>query len=53
MPGFASRGRESVRAVAQYLLAGEDSKVVVERSRLAIDLKYTTDGYKTILDPDG
>jgi quinoprotein glucose dehydrogenase len=54
MPGFASLGRESVRAVAQYLLAGEETKLVLERPEASpIDLKYTHDGYNRFLDPDG
>jgi quinoprotein glucose dehydrogenase len=54
MPGFASLGRDSLRAVAQYLLAGEETKLVLERSEASpIDLKYTHDGYNRFLDPDG
>lgn len=54
MPGFASLGRESIRAVEEYLLAGEEGKVVIERSGPSmIDLKYTHDGYNRFFDPEG
>jgi len=45
MPVFASLGRESVRAVAQYLIAGAETKLVSNDRSFAIDLKYTHDGY--------
>ena len=54
MPGFASLGRESVRAVAQYLLARRRTKVSSKDPRLSpMDLRYTHDGYNRFLDPEG
>ena len=52
MPGFASLGRDSVQAVAQHLLGGEDMKVASERPS-PLDLRYRFEGYNRFLDPDG
>jgi quinoprotein glucose dehydrogenase len=52
MPGFASLGRESVQAVAQYLLSGDETKVSLERSGPSpMDLRYRFDGYKPVPGP--
>ena len=54
MPAFASLGEPAIKALTDYLLDRGDTEAVVERgSKAAVELKYTMDGYKKFLDPDG
>lgn len=53
MPPFGQLGGEAVRALARYVLAGEDASVTVASKPSPIDQKYTHDGYNKFLDPDG
>lgn len=54
MPGFPALSDEATRAVARYLLTGEDVKITPENAGPAtIELKYTIDGYNRFFDPDG
>ncbi len=54
MPGFRTFTNLEMRALARYLMTGEDSKV--KRSpagRSPFEQKYQADGYNKFLDPDG
>ncbi len=53
MPGFAHLGGGAIRAIARYLIAGEDIEAGAETTRPELELKYSTDGYNKFLDPDG
>ena len=54
MPGFASLGEPALRALAVFLLKGEDREVEIESGfKPPIELKYTFDGYNQFTDPDG
>ncbi|MFN8006310.1 MAG: PQQ-binding-like beta-propeller repeat protein [Terriglobia bacterium] len=54
MPGFASLGTPALKALAVFLLKGEDQEVEIETGfKPPINLKYTFDGYNQFLDPDG
>src|SRR5947208_16852624 len=54
MPGFPQLPGSAMRAIAQYVLTGEDTKVAAAAaSKYPIDQKYVTDGYNRFLDPDG
>lgn len=54
MPGFASLGTPALKALAAFLLKGEDTEVEIETGyKPPIELKYTFDGYNQFLDPDG
>lgn len=54
MPGFAHLQNPGIRAVARYILTGEDESVSAPGAPPSpIDLKYATDGYNKFLDSDG
>jgi quinoprotein glucose dehydrogenase len=54
MPGFGQLGRDAVRAITRYVMAGEDLAVTATKAPPSpIDLEYTHDGYNKFLDPDG
>jgi quinoprotein glucose dehydrogenase len=54
MPGFPQLPAPAMRAIAQYVATGEDSKVASGgHSQYPIEQKYVTDGYNRFLDPDG
>ncbi len=55
MPGFARLGADGIRALAHYIVTGEDIKTVVgEGGKLSpIDQKFTFDGYNKFLDAEG
>jgi quinoprotein glucose dehydrogenase len=54
MPGFPQLPGTAMRAIAQYLLTGEDTKITPpSESKYPIDQKFVTDGYNKFLDPDG
>jgi quinoprotein glucose dehydrogenase len=52
MPSFARLGHDGLDAVIHYLLNGENISVHTEASS-SVFMKYTNDGYKKFLDPDG
>jgi quinoprotein glucose dehydrogenase len=52
MPSFASLGGSAVRAIANYVMNGEDVKVKSTESAHSF-MKYLNDGYNRFLDPDG
>jgi quinoprotein glucose dehydrogenase len=52
MPAFASLGTKAVRAIASYLLTGEDVKVESTASA-QLFMRFLNDGYNRFLDPDG
>lgn len=54
MPAFARIGGDAIRAIATYILTGEDTKASSAESKPSpMDLKYTMDGYNKFLDPEG
>lgn len=54
MTGFSNLPREALRAITEFLLTGNDTTAVKDAEQPSpIDLKYTTDGYNRLLDPDG
>jgi quinoprotein glucose dehydrogenase len=53
MPAFAHLNSESLRAMTRFVMAGEDLQVKQSAAPSSLDLKYTHDGYKKFLDPDG
>ncbi len=53
MPAFANLPQPAVRALARYLLYGEDRQVQNSGEPSPIDLKYGIDGYNRFLDPEG
>jgi quinoprotein glucose dehydrogenase len=54
MPGFPTLNGEATKAIARYLLMGEDAKITpVETATSPTDLKYTIEGYTRFLDKDG
>ena len=53
MPGFGHIGRDAVRALAAYVMFGEDTEASVEGAPSPIDQKYGIDGYNKFLDPGG
>ncbi len=53
MPAFRHLGLDAVKAVADYVLYGDDSETAKTAGPSPIDLQYTTDGYNKFLDPDG
>ena len=54
MTGFSLLPREALRAITEFLMTGKDTATVNEAEQPSpIDLKYTTDGYNRLLDPDG
>jgi quinoprotein glucose dehydrogenase len=55
MPGFAHLKEPSLRALAAFLMKGENKEVIQQVSDppSPIDLKYDMDGYNKFLDPDG
>ena len=52
MPSFARLGYTSIRAILDFVVKGDDTKVAAARQS-AVELKYLSDGYKKFLDPDG
>ncbi len=52
MPAYRSLSRDAIRALARYLLAGEDERVAAARPS-KFDVPYTIDGYNKFLDPQG
>jgi quinoprotein glucose dehydrogenase len=54
MTGFSTLPPEALRAITRFLLSGDDTPAVKDAEQPSpIDLKYTTDGYNKLLDPDG
>jgi quinoprotein glucose dehydrogenase len=56
MPAFPKLRGEPLRALAEYLTTGKDAAVSAEpdtRDAWPIELRYTLDGYRKFLDPDG
>ena len=53
MPGFGHLGGDAIRALATYIMFGEDTEAAVEGASSPIDQKYRIDGYNKFLDPDG
>lgn len=54
MPGFAHLPSEGIRAIARYLVLGEDTAIGAKAGGPSpFELKYTHDGYNKFLDPDG
>ena len=54
MTGFSLLPREALRAITEFLITGNDTAAVKDAEKPSpIDLKYTTDGYNRLLDPDG
>lgn len=51
MPGYQQLGEPAIRALAAFLLRGENS--VVRANVPGAALKYTTDGYNKFLTPEG
>ena len=53
MPGFVRLRGEPARAIADYLVSGNDSIAEKNPEPSPMDLKYRHDGYNKFLDPDG
>ena len=54
MPGFALLGEPALRALAAFLLNGEDREVEIEDGfKPDVELKYSFDGYNQFLDSEG
>lgn len=54
MPSFASLGEPAIAALQDLLLNKTDKEVEIQRRRRASSgLKYTVEGYRKFLDPDG
>jgi quinoprotein glucose dehydrogenase len=54
MPAFTQLPSTATRAIARYLMTGEDLSVAPAQSVSSpADLKYGIDGYNKFLDPDG
>ncbi len=53
MPAFMKWKADALNAVAEYLATGKDGKVEDTAGAVAPGLKYTMDGYRKFLDPDG
>ncbi len=53
MPGFGHLGGDAIRALATYVMFGEDTEAKVEGASPPLELKYRIDGYNKFLDPDG
>ena len=54
MPAFTQLAAPATRAIARYLVTGEDITVKgADRAPSPMELKYGTDGYNKFLDPDG
>jgi quinoprotein glucose dehydrogenase len=52
MPSFARLGHAGLDAIANYVLNGENASVHTDADS-SVFMKYTNDGYKKFLDPDG
>jgi quinoprotein glucose dehydrogenase len=54
MPGFAALGEPAIQAITAYVLDGKDQEVTIaSRPKGPVQLKYSTDGYKRFVDPEG
>jgi quinoprotein glucose dehydrogenase len=54
MPGFRALGNLELRALARYIMTGEDTAAPPgQRRPTRYDQKYQADGYNKFLDPDG
>jgi quinoprotein glucose dehydrogenase len=53
MPGFPGLRPPALRALAQYLIAGDSGEGMAPAAPSPFDLKYRFTGYKKFLDPDG
>lgn len=53
MPGYGHIGRDAIRALATYVMFGEDTEASVEGAPSPMDQKYGIDGYNKFLDPEG
>jgi quinoprotein glucose dehydrogenase len=54
MPSFARFGHDAIKAVAHFLVTGQDESFAIPMSAQSLSpLKYTMDGYNKFLDPDG
>jgi cytochrome c5 len=52
MPSFAHLGRETITAIVNYVVNGEDENVRTKQDS-PFFMKYLNDGYTKFLDPDG
>ena len=54
MPSFASLGAPGLHALSEFLLNKNDVEVMLDPEQKAeVELKYSSNGYKTLTDPDG
>lgn len=53
MPAFAQIGTPAIRAIARYLVRGEEAEATEAGTPSPIDLKYGFDGYNKFLDAEG
>jgi quinoprotein glucose dehydrogenase len=54
MPSFASMGTPALHALSEFLLNKNDVEVMLDPDQKAeVELKYSSNGYKTLNDPDG
>ncbi len=54
MPSFASLGAPALHALSEFLLNKNDVEVMLDPEQKAeVELKYSSNGYKTLTDPDG
>jgi quinoprotein glucose dehydrogenase len=52
MPSFAQLGTPAIKAIADFVLTGQDSSVESVQNS-ALFMRYLNDGYNRFLDPDG
>lgn len=52
MPSFAQLGIPAIKAIADYVLTGQDTSVQANENK-QLFMRYLNDGYNRFLDPDG
>jgi quinoprotein glucose dehydrogenase len=52
MPAFAQLGVPAIKAIADFVLTGQDTSVQATQNS-ALFMRYLSDGYNKFLDPDG
>lgn len=52
MPAFAQLGVPAIKAIADFVLTGQDTSVQ-DKQNTALFMRYLNDGYNKFLDPDG
>jgi quinoprotein glucose dehydrogenase len=52
MPSFAQLGVSAIKAIADFVLTGQDTSVQATQNS-ALFMRYLNDGYNKFLDPDG